>query len=169
VKRNASANAMPMFAFHRWYRRSSCLAVSPRPWRLWNSNATSLLKFGHEFMVQRVSELLKPVAAQVALISFDLPAIHHAQKTTHYPVGWVLTEYSSLTELKAQATVPNYLFCDHLKLPDDDSRLWRGRGVGQFTKSLTRALAHQLVSRGAQLIETMEIRRMLRELRLSRE
>lgn len=126
----------------------------------------SLLKFGHELMVQRVSEVLKPVAAQVVLISFDLPAIHHAQKTTHYSVGWVLSEYSSLTELKAQATVPNYLFCDRLKLPNDDSRLWRGPWRWAIYEVTTRAVAQQLVSRGAHLIETMEIRRMLRELRL---
>lgn len=126
----------------------------------------SLRKFGHELMVQRVTELLKPVAAQAILISFDLPAIHYAQRTTRYPVGWVLSEYSSLSELKVAATVPNYLFCDHLKLPRDNSRLWRGPWQWAIYEVTHRAQAQELVNRGAQLIETMEVRSMLREMRV---
>jgi len=125
----------------------------------------SLRKLGHELMVQRIGDVLRPIAQQVVLISFDLPAVHYVQRTTNYRVGWVLPEYSSLSALKAEATVPNYLFCDIEKLPKDSSRLWRGPWCWAIYEVTTRMAMQELIARGAQLIETMEIRNMLRELR----
>ena len=125
----------------------------------------SLRKHGQELFINRVCETLKPVASQVAIISFDLPAIHYVQRNSNYPIGWVLPDYNSLAALKAEATVPQYLFCDHLKLPADGSRLWRGPWRWAIYEVTTAELAMSLFERGAQLIETMEIRSMLRQLR----
>ncbi|HEX2583879.1 MAG TPA: glycerophosphodiester phosphodiesterase family protein [Steroidobacteraceae bacterium] len=125
----------------------------------------SLQKHGNEFFITRVCEMLKPVASQVIIISFDLPAIHYVQRNSNYRVGWVLPEYNSLTSLKAEATVPPYLFCDHEKLPADGSRLWRGPWHWAIYEVTTPELAMDLFSRGAVLIETMEIRNMMRQLR----
>ncbi len=125
----------------------------------------SLQKFGMEQMVRSVCAVLKPVAAQVVLISFDLPAIHHIKQNSGVRVGWVLPEYNSLSMLKAEATLPHYLFCDHLKLPKDASRLWRGPWQWALYEVTTRAEAGELQARGAQLVETMQVRHMLRELR----
>lgn len=124
----------------------------------------SLHKFGMEHVVQTVCDVLQPVATQAVLISFDLPAINYAKQHT-LPVGWVLPEYTNLSALKAEATLPHYLFCDHLKLPADDSRLWRGPWQWAIYEVTSRSLASQLSARGAQLIETMQVRHMLRELR----
>ena len=125
----------------------------------------SLHKYGNELFITRVCETLKPVAAQTVIISFDLPAIHYVQRSSNYRVGWVLPEYNSLTALKAEATVPQYLFCDHLKLPADGARLWRGPWQWAIYEVTTAELAMKLFDRGAQLIETMEIRSMLRQMR----
>ncbi len=128
----------------------------------------SLRKFGAETVVQLVCAQLKPVATQVVLISFDLPAINFAKHHTRLPVGWVLPEYNTLSAIKAEATLPNYLFCDHLKLPNDQSRLWRGPWQWAIYEVTDRALANTLTARGAQLIETMQVRHMLREFRAGR-
>jgi glycerophosphoryl diester phosphodiesterase len=125
----------------------------------------SLRKYATEQMVQRVCEVLKPVAGQVVLISFDLPAISFAKQSTRLPVGWVLPEYNLTSAIKAEATLPNYLFCDQLKLPADGSRLWRGPWQWAIYEVTERASALQLKTRGAQLIETMQVRQMLRALR----
>ncbi len=125
----------------------------------------SLRKFGTEVMVHQVSEVLRPIASQVVLISFDLPVINYTKQNTRLAVGWVLSEYSILSAIKAEATLPNYLFCDEAKLPTDDSRLWRGPWQWAIYEVTDRARAAQLVTRGAHLIETMQVRRMLRELR----
>lgn len=125
----------------------------------------SLHKYGNEQFVSRVCETLKPIASQAVIISFDLPAIHYVQRTSSYRVGWVLPEYNSLTSLKAEATVPQYLFCDHQKLPNDGARLWRGPWQWAVYEVTAAELAMRLFDRGVQLIETMEIRSMLRQLR----
>jgi len=125
----------------------------------------SLHKHGNEQVINRVCEALKPVASQAIIISFDLPAIHFVQRNTNYRVGWVVPEYNSLNSLKAEATTPHFLFCDHLKLPTDGSRLWRGPWQWAIYEVTTAELAMNLFDRGAQLIETMEIRSMLRQLR----
>jgi len=125
----------------------------------------SLQKYGNELFISRVCEMLKPVASQTVIISFDLPAIHYVQRNSNYRVGWVLPEYNSLTSLKAEATVPQFLFCDHQKLPADNSRLWRGPWHWAIYEVTTPAMALRLFERGAVLIETMEIRNMMRQLR----
>ncbi len=125
----------------------------------------SLHKHGQELFVNRVCETLKPVASQVVIISFDLPAIHAVQRNSTYRVGWVLSEYNSLASLKAEATVPQFLFCDHQKLPANGSRLWRGPWHWAIYEVTTAEFAMHLFERGATLIETMEIRSMLRQMR----
>jgi glycerophosphoryl diester phosphodiesterase len=129
----------------------------------------SLQKFGMQQMVQHVCETLKPVASQVVLISFDLPAINFAKQNTRLSVGWVVPEYTTLSAIKAEATLPHYLFCDHLKLPNDNSRLWRGPWQWAIYEVTSRTQALQLAARGVQLVETMQPRHMLREFRALRQ
>lgn len=125
----------------------------------------SLRKFGHEVVVHRVCELLKPFAAQVVLISFDLPALSHVRRQYGYRIGWVLSEYTNLTALKAEAIAPEYLFCDHQLLPAGRARLWRGSWQWAIYEVTELQLARELAARGAPLIETMQVRRMLDALR----
>ena len=125
----------------------------------------SLRKFGAEQVVHNVYEVLRPIVDRAVLISFDLPAVNFAKLHTRLEVGWVLPEYSTLSAIKAEATLPNYLFCDETKLPADRSRLWRGPWQWAIYEVVDRANAQALAARGAHLIETMQVRRMLRELR----
>jgi glycerophosphoryl diester phosphodiesterase len=128
----------------------------------------SLQKFGMEQMVRIVCEMLKPVATRVVLISFDLPAINFAKQYTRLAVGWVVPEYNTLSAIKAEATLPHYLFCDQLKLPADTSRLWRGPWQWAIYEVTSRQQVLQLAARGVQFIETMQPRHMLREFRALR-
>lgn len=125
----------------------------------------SLNLHGTDAMVTRVVEQLKPVAAQCVVISFDLGAVRAVQNNSTLRTGWVLPEYSTANAIKAEATVPNFLFCDHEKLPSDGGRLWRGPWQWALYEVTDAALARQLQARGAQLIETMAVRSMLRALR----
>jgi len=125
----------------------------------------SLQKFGMQQMVQIVCDALKPIATRVVLISFDLPAINFAKQHTRLAVGWVLPEYNTLSAIKAEATLPHYLFCDEAKLPSDASRLWRGPWQWAIYEVTSRLQALQLAARGAQLVETMQPRHLLRALR----
>ncbi|HSN72962.1 MAG TPA: glycerophosphodiester phosphodiesterase family protein [Steroidobacteraceae bacterium] len=126
---------------------------------------SSLRRFGPEVVVARVYEALGDLTGRFVMISFDLPAIHHARRTVNAPIGWVLSHYDTVTALKCEALTPDYLFCDYTILPADDSRLWRGPWQWVLYEIPSLAVAMQLAARGAALIETMRVRELLREIR----
>jgi glycerophosphoryl diester phosphodiesterase len=124
----------------------------------------SLRRFGEEQVLARVLQALQPVRSRCVIISFDLPAIHLARKGGH-DIGWVLSEYDDHTRLKCEALQPRFLFCNHLRLPADDSRLWRGPWVWALYEVDESRLARSLIARGARLIETMAVAPMAAALR----
>jgi glycerophosphoryl diester phosphodiesterase len=125
----------------------------------------SLRAFGHELVVRRVAEVLRSVARQCVIISTDFAAIHHVRQVSAYRVGWVLPEYTSLSALKCEALAPDYLFCDSQLLTENTSRLWRGPWRWAISEINSCRLALDVAARGARLVQTMEIRHMLREFR----
>ncbi|HEY4368089.1 MAG TPA: glycerophosphodiester phosphodiesterase family protein [Steroidobacteraceae bacterium] len=129
----------------------------------------SLRGFGHELVVRKVCETLKPIARQCVIISHDLAAVHHVRQVSAYRIGWVLPEYTTLAALKCEALAPDYVFCDHNLLTDNTAKLWRGPWRWACYEVASRKLALDLAARGAKLIETVEVRSMLREFRGMRE
>jgi len=125
----------------------------------------SLRAQGHETVVHRVCEVLKPIARQCVIISSDLAAVHHVRQMSSYRIGWVLPEYTSLSALKCEALAPDYVFCDHQLLTQNTAKLWRGNWRWAIHGLTSPKLALELASRGARLIGTAEVRHMLRELR----
>jgi glycerophosphoryl diester phosphodiesterase len=125
----------------------------------------TLRKYSMDIVVPRVCEVLKPVAARIVVISFDLPAVDFARRYAGVRIGWVVSDYNSLSALKAEALTPDYLFVDHEKLPHDSSRLWRGPWQWAIYEVTRGEHALALASRGAHFIETMEVRSMLRQFR----
>jgi glycerophosphoryl diester phosphodiesterase len=119
----------------------------------------SLTRFGHDQVVGRVIETIKPAHPQCVVISFDLAAVFRARQIGGVPVGWVLSHYDAHSRLKYEALQPEYLFCDHESLPASGA-LWRGpwRWVIYEVQSLPLALS--LAARGANYIETMAVRQM---------
>jgi glycerophosphoryl diester phosphodiesterase len=125
----------------------------------------SLRAFGHEAVVRKVCEVLKPVARQCVLVSADFAAVHHVRQVSPYRIGWRVSEYTNTTALKCEALAPDYLFCDHQLLTANSSKLWRGPWRWVVYDVGTAKLALELASRGAGLIETSAIRDLLRESR----
>jgi glycerophosphoryl diester phosphodiesterase len=125
----------------------------------------SLRAFGHEAVVRKICEVLKPVARQCVLVSADFAAVHHARQVSPYRIGWRLSEYTNTAVLKCEALAPDYLFCDHQLLTTNSSKLWRGPWRWVVYDVGTAKLALELASRGARLIETSAIRDLLRESR----
>jgi glycerophosphoryl diester phosphodiesterase len=123
----------------------------------------SLRAFGHDAVVRKVCEVLKPVARQCVLVSADFAAVHHVRQVSPYRIGWRLTEYTNTAALKCEALAPEYLFCDHQLLTASASKLWRGPWRWVVYDVRTAKLALELAARGARLVETSAIRDMLRE------
>jgi len=124
----------------------------------------SLAHFGHDYVVSQVLEVIKPWRAQCVLISFDLVAIHRARRLGDASVGWVLDDYGDHNQLKCEALQPQFVFCDHTKLPPA-GRLWQGPWRWVIYEVTTLRLALSLAARGADYVETMEVRELAGALR----
>lgn len=125
----------------------------------------SLRTLGHEVVVRKVCEVLKPVARQCVLVSADFAAVHHVRQVSPYRIGWRLSEYTNTAALKCEALAPDYLFCDHQLLTQSASKLWRGPWRWVVYDVRTAKLALELAARGVRLVETSAIRDLLREVR----
>ena len=125
----------------------------------------SLREFGHETVVGRICEVLKPVARQCVLVSADFAAVHHVRQVSPYRVGWRVSEYSNTAALKCEALAPDYLFCDHQLLTENSSKLWRGPWRWVVYDVRTAKVALEVAARGARMVETSTIRDMIREAR----
>lgn len=128
----------------------------------------SLRHFGTEAVAAKILETLWPVRTHCAVISFDMPAVHLARQGG-FDIGWALTDYDEHARLKCEALRPEFLFCNHEKLPPDGSRLWKGPWRWALYEVATPELARGLLQRGADLIETMAVASMVEALRHPRE
>ena len=121
----------------------------------------SLRHFGHEIVVSKVLEALKSVRSRCVVISFDLPAVHMTRQRDGQAIGWVLSDYDAHARLKYEAFKPEFLFCDHEKLPAHAPRLWRGPWRWAIYEVDNQELALSLAERGADFIETMAVAPMI--------
>ena len=125
----------------------------------------SLRALGHEVVVRKVCDVLKPVARQCVVISSDFATVHHVRQVSAYRIGWRIAEYTNLSALKCEALGPDYVFCDHQLLTEGTSKLWRGPWRWAIYDVTAKKLALDLAARGARLIGTSRIRDLLREFR----
>jgi glycerophosphoryl diester phosphodiesterase len=119
----------------------------------------SLRRFGPEVVLPRVLDVLRPLRSRCVVISFDLPTIHMARQHGGFAIGWCLSEYDAHARLKFEALKPEFLFCDHEKLPQ--GKLWRGPWRWAIYEVDRIDLALELAERGADFIETMAVAPMI--------
>ena len=124
----------------------------------------SLGAFGHDQVVSQVLEVIKPWRTQCVVISFDLAAVHRARRLGGAPIGWVLESCDDHSRLKFEALQPEYLFCNHERLPAR-GRLRHGPWRWVIYEVAQLPLALDLAARGADYIETMAVRTMSNSLR----
>ncbi|HEX7416658.1 MAG TPA: glycerophosphodiester phosphodiesterase family protein [Steroidobacteraceae bacterium] len=124
----------------------------------------SLGHFGHDQVVAKIVETLRPYRSQCVVISFDLPAIYRARQMGGLRIGWVLPAYDSHTRLKYETLQPEFIFCDNDKLPASGP-LWRGPWHWAIYEITTLELALALAERGADYVETMAVRALSEAMR----
>ena len=126
----------------------------------------SLVHFGLDRVVTRVLETLKPMREQCVVISFDLAAVYRARQISGGPIGWVLSEYDTHSRLKYETLQPEFLFCDHEKLPASGA-LWRGPWHWAVYEISSMSIALALAKRGVEYIETMCVGPMSEAMRVT--
>lgn len=119
----------------------------------------ALARYGHEQVLQQVLDALHPYRSQCVLVSLDLPAIWRARRIAGVRIGWVVPASDGHTRLKYEALQPEFLFCDHTRLPASGS-LSRGPWRWAVYEVSTLESAMALAARGADFVATAAVRAM---------
>ena len=126
--------------------------------------AESLEHFGHEIVMDRVMEAVRPALAQCVIISFDAPCLLQARERGAGPVGWALDDLSATSVAWAAKSKPEYLFAGDRMFPEAHAAF---KGPWRWVVYQTQDPAHavELTTRGADLVETDAIGDMLTALK----
>ena len=112
-------------------------------------------------VIDTVMNVISPVETQCMLISFDYDALVYIRKHYRTPIGWVLPEWSATSQARAVELGPEYLFCNHKRLPDKFETLWQGPWQWAIYTIDDPVEANAYLERGSDLIETNAIRQMM--------
>ena len=121
----------------------------------------SLDRFGIEKVTRTVLDTTFPLKDRCILISYNEVALSYARKSGATHIGWIVKSYDERSYASARSLMPDYLFCNHTKLPPAPAPLWAGSWRWVAYEITDPALALELADRGVEMIETMEIAEML--------
>jgi glycerophosphoryl diester phosphodiesterase len=124
----------------------------------------SIERFGAARVVDETMRRLEPVRSRAIAISFDPTALRHARRGGAAGIGWVLDAWNDDTRRAAETLAPEYIFCDHRRLPADGAPVWDGPWHWAVYEVDRPAHARQLAARGIRFVETMAIAAMLEAL-----
>lgn len=121
----------------------------------------SLKAFGIERTVRAILHVLQPIADRTIIISYESLAIRCARAMGAISIGWVLHHFNNDVRVQATELAPDYLICNHTKIPPTPTPLWPGPWQWALYEITNPEVAMLHAKRGAALIETMAIGEML--------
>lgn len=122
--------------------------------------AESLEHFGHERVVERIMQVVRPVLDRCVIISFDALSLKLARQRGAGPVGWALEDAEAPAVKRAAEFQPEYLFAG-TRLFAAAKAAFRGRWQWAVYQVQEPARAMELTEQGADLVETDAIGEML--------
>ena len=136
---------------------ASELAADPSVTAFVELKRHSIERFGATDSVRRCLDVLTPLAGRIVFTSFEAPALEAARSQGAERIAWVLRTWDEDSLAFARQLRPDYLFCNHEKLPPDDSPLPADGWRWVIYEVRTAALARSLLDRGTDLLETMAV------------
>ena len=121
----------------------------------------SIDHWGLEKVMQHLLPLLQKYQTQCCLISFNDEALHWCREHSTLDIGWVLHNYDTQSLEAARQLQPEFLICNYQKVPQYD-RLWSGTWQWMLYDIMDPDAAIDWAQRGAALIETADIGRLLK-------
>ncbi len=121
----------------------------------------SIERFGAGRCVERCLDALTPIADRMVFTSFEAEALRAARDQGAARTAWVIRDYGAAALETARELAPDFLFCNHEKLPADDTPLPAGGWRWVIYEVRSAALARSLWDRGADLMETMAVGELL--------
>lgn len=123
----------------------------------------SLARHGIEIVVRDITRLLRSTLTRFTIISYNGLAIRCARAMGAPCIGWVMSTWDDATKSFAAELTPDYLFCNHQKIPPGQDKLWRGPWKWVMYEVDDPQLALTLADQGADYIETMAVGEMLQD------
>jgi glycerophosphoryl diester phosphodiesterase len=122
--------------------------------------AESLEHFGHELVVDRIMQAIRPALGQCIVISFDALSLKLARQRGAGPVGWALDDASPASVKLAAEFKPEYLFVG-TRLFDEARAAIKSQHQWAVYQVQDPAQAVALTAQGADMVETDAIGEML--------
>lgn len=123
---------------------------------------SSIREFGMEEVLQKVLPELEDIKAQVIVISFDDEVIRRLIDEGEWKTGWVIEQWSDTILIKAENLAPDYLFVDADCLPSGLEQFYESNWHWVVYEVDDPVLASQWIQRGAEFVETNDIKQMLK-------
>jgi glycerophosphoryl diester phosphodiesterase len=120
----------------------------------------SLERWTLEFVMYQLQKILEPYASQCVVISYNLKAVRNVKQRGLCRAGWVFTTFDEENQLLAQQLKPDYLICNHEKIPEGFSftdSLWQDCGAWMLYDINEPELALKWAKRGVGVIETRDV------------
>ncbi|WP_455200313.1 glycerophosphodiester phosphodiesterase family protein [Kaarinaea lacus] len=122
----------------------------------------SIRKFGREFVLQKIVDVVEAVSNQVILISFDYEVIQLAQKINVFQTGWVIEEWNSSNNALAEQLRPDYMFVDYECIPQQLVKFPETSWHLVLYEIDSAQAASKWMHKGVKFIETNDIGGMLK-------
>lgn len=113
----------------------------------------SIHALGHETYLDLLWPILESARNSLVLISYSSRILELAKKRGPYPIGWIIPEWTDANHARANALQPDWLICNHLRLPDADG-VWQGRWQWAIYTIDDHATALRMLSLGMTHLET---------------
>ncbi len=126
----------------------------------------SLEHWGLSRVMDQLMEKLMPYSGNAVLISFSYAAIEYAKDRSGLRLGLVLNSYDQDTKEAALVLRPDYLICNHKKLPHNQPA-WPGPWEWMLYEINSPDQALEWAALGVSIIETGDIGSMLQDQRLA--
>ena len=125
----------------------------------------SLVKWGHQQVIDQLLPTVEAYAKQCTIISFDLPVLTLIREQSGLAIGWVLYHYDEESLAKANASNPDYLIVDQAELALDTPP-WAGSWKWMVYGVDSAELALQHFHNGVEFVETDFLERVITDKKL---
>ena len=119
---------------------------------------------GREHILQSVTKILKPVATQSVIMSFDYQLAQMARQSNWPKVGLVLKNWSDLKSSEVIDSKPDFIYTNHLIIPPNcDLSNYSVLNDAQLVAYEVgdHKLAAALIGKGVDMLETFNIKELL--------
>lgn len=120
----------------------------------------SLARFGIDATLRAVIETIRAYSVPCTVISYAAEILAPA-RAAGLATGWVLGRWDTATQRRAEREAPDYLLCNHRRLPLSAQAIWQGPWHWVSYEVSDPELALALATRGVELIETDDIGSLL--------